>query len=444
MDAKTILLKVLVLSKLLDARTAAALALQEVLVKRVSLTSAFDGQSKHLQTTEVPLFKALGFGIMRHFESLSATLAPLLEKPLRNKDKDIYALLLIGVFQLQYLNTPDYAAIDSCVKASKALKKPWAAGLINAVLRRYQAEQGRVLNNQQLSEHPLWLYNMLLAAWPEHAQAILTANNEEPPLCLRVNHRQYSRDDYMQELINNGISCSAGKHSLTSLYLHDKSHAIRELPHFSNGACSVQDEAPQLAAQLLDLAPHQTVLDACAAPGGKTCHILETEPLLASVIAVDLEPKRLARVSENLARLQLNAQCVAADITDVDAWWNGELFDRILCDVPCSATGVIRRHPDIKFLRLATDIEQLHLLQLSILQKLWPTLKPGGILLYATCSILPRENVDVIEAFCKDEPNCQHIPLALHCGIQQSFGTQLFPQSQGHDGFYYAKLQKLA
>jgi len=184
------------------------------------------------------------------------------------------------------------------------------------------------------------------------------------------------------------------------------------------------------------------VLDACAAPGGKTCHLLEHEPQLSSVTAVDLEPGRLERVQENLSRLKLSANCIAADITDLDAWWNGELFDRILCDVPCSATGVIRRHPDINYLRLATDITALAELQKLILQKLWPTLKPGGILLYATCSILPAENADVIAAFCESEPSCKHIPLSLSAGTAQTFGTQLFPQHQGHDGFFYAKLQK--
>ncbi len=425
-----------------DARTAAALALQQVIVQRISLTSAIDEQSKHLPTTEVSFLKAIVFGVMRHFETLSHALQPLLDKPLRNKDKDIYALLLIGAYQLKHLRTPDYAAIDSCVKAGKALKKPWAAGLINAVLRRYQAQGDLSANPQVQSEHPVWLYNAICQSWPEFSSAIFAANNTEPPFCIRVNTQKITRDAYQAKLIQAGVNCQLGEFSPTAIYLLDKPTNIFDLPGFAEGECSVQDEAPQLSAFLLDLAPGQRVLDACAAPGGKTCHILETEPRLIELLAVDQDANRLNRVKENLQRLHLHATCIAADIIDTDAWWDGVLFDRILCDAPCSATGVIRRHPDIKFLRLATDIEQLQSLQLQILSSLWRTLKPDGVLLYATCSILPEENTHVIGQFCQQQNDCVEITIPLKCGIVQEHGYQLFPQSGAHDGFFYAKLKK--
>jgi 16S rRNA (cytosine967-C5)-methyltransferase len=433
---------VITLSKTRDARTAAALALQQVIVQRTSLTSAIDEQSKHLLTSDISLFKAIVFGVMRHFETLSQALQPLLDKPLRNKDKDIYALLLIGAYQLKHMRTPDYAAIDSCVKAGKALKKPWAAGLINAVLRRFQLQGDIAESDQVKSEHPLWLYNAIVSAWPDNATDIFSANNTEPPLCIRVNSQQISRNDYLAKLISKGIPAEKGEYSPTAIYLPDKPANIVDLPGFADGECSVQDEAPQLSAFLLDLAPGQRVLDACAAPGGKTCHILETEPQLKELVAVDHDEKRLVRVKENLARLHLHATCIAADILDTDAWWDGQQFDRILCDAPCSATGVIRRHPDIKFLRMESDILKLRSLQLQILQSLWQALKPGGILLYATCSILPEENSKVVGRFCQQHSDCEEITIPLDCGIVQEHGRQLFPQPGAHDGFFYAKLKK--
>lgn len=425
-----------------DPRAAAALALQQVLVQRLSLNTAIDNQSEHLLTSEASLFKALCFGVTRHYGSLSARLQPLLDKPLRNKDKDVFALLLIGAFQLDYLRTPDYAAIDSCVKACRTLKKDWAAGLVNAILRRYQQQLHQPLAAQVASEHPAWLYKAIREAWPDNADEIFSANNAEPPLCIRVNVQRISRADWCARLDAAGIRHTVGMHSPCAVYLLDKPADIRQLPGFAEGECSVQDEAPQLSPFLLELAPGQRVLDACAAPGGKTCHILETEPQLASVLAVDIDPLRLKRVAENLARLHLQATCLAADIADPASWWDGQPFDRILCDAPCSATGVIRRHPDIKWLRLPEDIAALQMLQGQILRALWQTLRPGGILLYATCSILPDENNAVVTRFLCDTADAELLPFGFSCGLEQTAGIQLLPQPAGHDGFFYARLKK--
>jgi len=433
------------LAKKLGTRSCAALAIKEVLVKQHSLDPAVENICKHLQTSDVSLCKAICFGVMRHYQTLAASIDALIDKPMRNKDKDIYALLLIGAYQLSAMRTPEYAAIDSCVKASKELKKQWASGLINAVLRKYQDQHETLAdshNPQILSEHPEWLFGKINKSWPDHAADIFAANNQQPPLCIRVNTRQISRDDYLKKLQEEGIDCHVGEHSLTSIYLQDKPQDITELPGFTQGECSVQDEAPQLSAFLLDLSAGQRVLDACAAPGGKTCHILETEPELKEVLAIDHDTNRLQRVSENLQRLNLTATCIAADIVDLEKWWDGKAFDRILCDVPCSATGVIRRHPDIKLLRRPDDIKQLAELQLTILQTLWQCLKPGGILLYATCSILPDENTNLIKQFSTLENSCEEITITENYGIVTEFGRQLFPQDGAHDGFYYAKLRK--
>ena len=262
-------------------------------------------------------------------------------------------------------------------------------------------------------------------------------------MILRVNRRHKTRDAYLQLLVEAGIEARPCVFSQDGIVLAEPCD-VRNLPGFAEGWISVQDEAAQLAADLLDLAPGQRVLDACCAPGGKTCHILEVEPKLAGVVAVDLEAKRLVRVRENLERLGLSAELIAADGRDTATWWDGKPFQRILLDAPCSATGVIRRHPDIKLTRQPDDIGALATLQGELLDAMWPTLEVGGILLYATCSTLPTENTEVIEAFLARTPGARELDIAGQFGIKQPHGRQLLAQEGGHDGFYYAKLIKIA
>lgn len=427
------------------ARSAAALALKAVLAQKQSLDHNIASTSQHLAANDISLAKALCYGVLRHYETLSAQIDPLLAKPLRNKDYDIYALLLIGAYQLSAMRMPAYAALDSVVKASRELKKPWGSGLINAVLRKLQSQTLPTYSEQVQSEHPRWLFDAIKQAWPEQAAAIFHANNAEPPLCLRLNLQKIARADYIQQLSDIDIKASAGKLAESAVYLHDKPSDITALPGFAEGFFSVQDEAAQMAAYLLDAKANSTILDACAAPGGKTCHILERLNNQAQLTALDIDEKRLQRVTENLDRLQLTATLKTADIVDVNNWWQGEQFDFILCDAPCSATGVIRRHPDIKQLRQASDIAQLAQLQQQILQSLWRVLKPGGTLLYATCSIMPEENSRVIAEFCAQQADCQEskIDLAAADGyLACEYGWQFFPQNNAHDGFYYARLKK--
>ncbi len=432
----------------MNPRLAAAKALAAVLNGKASLNSSLPTQLDKVEDRDRGFTQDLAFGTARWQPRLSALAAKLLQKPFKAADADVEALLLVGLYQLLYTRVPAHAAIGETVGCADKLKKPWAKALLNAVLRRAQRESEALLAELEhdpvvRTAHPRWLQKSLKAFWPDQWEAICAANNAHPPMILRVNRRHHSRDAYLQLLTEAGINATPCVFSVDGIVL-EAATDVRALPGFAEGWISVQDEAAQLAADLLDLAPGQRVLDACCAPGGKTCHILEVEKDLAGVVAVDLEAKRLVRVRENLARLGLSAELIAADGRDTATWWDGKPFQRILLDAPCSATGVIRRHPDIKLTRQPDDIAALAVLQGELLDALWPTLEVGGILLYATCSTLPTENTEVIEAFLARISGARELDLATTAGIKQPHGRQLLAQEGGHDGFYYAKLIKIA
>ncbi|WP_220815836.1 16S rRNA (cytosine(967)-C(5))-methyltransferase RsmB [Pseudomonas paralcaligenes] len=432
----------------MNPRLAAARALAAVLNGKASLGSSLPPLLDRVEPRDRPLAQDLAFGTARWQPRLALLADKLLQKPFKAADRDVEALLLIGLYQLLHTRIPAHAAIGETVACVDKLKKPSLKGLLNGVLRNAQRDNEALfaeLDRDPVlhTAHPRWLQKRLKADWPEHWQAICAANNEHPPLILRVNRRHGSRDDYLAELRGAGIEaepCTFSRDGIRLLQPCD----VKTLPGFMEGRVSVQDEAAQLAADLFDLAPGQRVLDACAAPGGKTCHLLEAEPGLKEAVALDLEPARLARVQENLDRLRLDATLVAADGRDVAAWWDGKPFQRILLDAPCSATGVIRRHPDIKLTRQADDITALATLQSELLDALWPTLEVGGVLLYATCSVLPEENRDNIAAFLQRTPGARELDIPGAFGLKQTHGRQLLPQVDGHDGFYYAKLIKIA
>ncbi|MCM2361142.1 MULTISPECIES: 16S rRNA (cytosine(967)-C(5))-methyltransferase RsmB [unclassified Pseudomonas] len=432
----------------MNPRLAAAKALAAVLNGKASLNSSLPTQLDKVEDRDRGFTQDLAFGTARWQPRLSALAAKLLQKPFKAADADVEALLLVGLYQLLYTRVPAHAAIGETVGCADKLKKPWAKALLNAVLRRAQRESEALLAELEhdpvvRTAHPRWLQKSLKAFWPEQWEAICAANNAHPPMILRVNRRHHARDAYLQLLTDAGINATPCVYSVDGIVL-EAATDVRSLPGFAEGWISVQDEAAQLAADLLDLAPGQRVLDACCAPGGKTCHILEVEKDLAGVVAVDLEAKRLVRVRENLARLGLSADLIAADGRDTATWWDGKPFQRILLDAPCSATGVIRRHPDIKLTRQPDDIVALATLQGELLDAMWPTLEVGGILLYATCSTLPTENTEVIEAFLARTSGARELDLATTAGIKQPHGRQLLAQEGGHDGFYYAKLIKIA
>ncbi len=432
----------------MNPRLAAARALAAVLAGKASLGSSLPPLLEKVDPRDRALAQDLAFGSARWQPRLALLMDTLLQKPFKAADRDVEALLLIGLYQLLHTRIPAHAAIGETVACVDKLKKPSLKGLLNAVLRNAQRDGAELLQSLERdpvlhTAHPRWLQKQLKACWPEHWQAICAANNAHPPLTLRVNRRLGSRDDYLQQLQAQGIAARATPFSRDGISLAEACD-VTALPGFAEGRVSVQDEAAQLAADLLELAPGQRVLDACCAPGGKTCHLLEAEPALAEVVAVDLEEKRMARVLENLARLGLQARLIAADARATAQWWDGQPFQRILLDAPCSATGVIRRHPDIKLTRQAEDIPALAQLQGELLDALWPTLAVGGVLLYATCSTLPTENTEVIAAFLARTPGARELAIAGDFGIAQPHGRQLLAQEGGHDGFYYAKLIKIA
>ncbi|VXB46202.1 16S rRNA m5C967 methyltransferase, S-adenosyl-L-methionine-dependent [Pseudomonas sp. 8BK] len=432
----------------MNPRLAAARALASVLAGKASLGSSLPPLLDKVEPRDRSLAQDLAFGTARWQPRLALIAEKLLQKPFKAADRDIEALLLIGLYQLFYSRIPAHAAIGETVACVDKLKKPSLKGLLNALLRNAQRDGESIIASLERdpvlhTAHPRWLQKALKAQWPEHWENICAANNAHPPLILRVNRHLGSRDDYLAELRRVGFEaepCAFSRDGIRLLQACD----VTTLPGFAEGRVSVQDEAAQLAAELLDLAPGQRVLDACAAPGGKTCHLLEAEPALAGVVAVDLEEKRLVRVRENLKRLGLHAELIAADGRDLAAWWDGKPFQRILLDAPCSATGVIRRHPDIKLTRQADDIPALAKLQGELLDSLWQTLEVGGILLYATCSVMPAENSDNIAAFLARTPGARELDIGGPFGVQTPHGRQLFPQEGGHDGFYYAKLIKVA
>ncbi|MEC8859707.1 MAG: 16S rRNA (cytosine(967)-C(5))-methyltransferase RsmB [Pseudomonadota bacterium] len=428
-------------------------SLASLLPKPGEGTESADGQA---------LLRELCFGTCRWFFQLESQLAGLLDKPIRRKDADIHCLLLIGLYQLQHLRLPDYAAINETVNAAVTLKKVWAKRLINGVLRQWQRQQHKTDDTGSLLDdaaaladsYPFWLRSAITQAWPDRFSEVLKQGNVHPPMTLRVNLSKISRDAYLEQLAGQGISASAGKLSDSAIYL-EKALSVHALPGFAEGWVSIQDEASQLIPALLAPQPGDHLLDACAAPGGKTAHLLESQPELASLLALDSDSRRLQRVHQNLQRLQLHeapVTVVCADAGQPDSWWSGDQFDRILLDAPCSATGVIRRQPDIKVLRKSEHIDQLLNLQARLLDAMWLCLAPGGVMLYTTCSILPAENAQQLESFLERTPDAECLPLltehhgepwAADCETPgRRFGRQLLPSDGGPDGFYYALLKK--
>ncbi|MCK5813204.1 MAG: 16S rRNA (cytosine(967)-C(5))-methyltransferase RsmB [Cocleimonas sp.] len=399
-----------------------------------------------------PLVRDLCFGSLRWHERLSAVLNELMSKPLKNKDKDVECLLRIGLYQIIYQQTPDHAAVNETVSTLKGLKKPWAKKLVNGILRNFLRQKDELLPKIDQKDairyaFPDWLMGKIKKAWPDHWQQILTASNQRAPMVLRVNLLHQTQEGYCNKLNQNGIKATASSVCNTAIIL-DQPINVHELPAFDQGEVSVQDTAAQLAAEILDLKPNMQVLDACAAPGGKTGHILENcQPL--DVIAVDNSATRLQRVEDNLQRLfpkpngiKRHIKLLAVDAGDTEQWAKEMSFDRILLDAPCSATGVIRRHPDIKCLRRADDIKGLQQQQWQLLTALWGKLKPDGKLLYATCSILPEENEKQIATFIEQTEDAVIQTIKVKWGHALHYGRQIFPGESAMDGFYYALIKK--
>jgi len=400
------------------------------------------------------LIQALSYGVCRWYHRLNEFLKLLLTKPLKDKDQDIHCLLLVGLYQLLEMRIPPHAAVAETVAAAHDFKKIWAKNLVNAILRNFIRRQSEFENNMNRNEmayysHPQWMIEKIKKNWPNDWEIILNANNQYPPFSLRVNQCHYTRDEYMRRLpITMPAEVIPFTHSGITL---TTPITIDQLPGFDVGDVSVQDGAAQLAAELLEVVPTHRILDACAAPGGKTTHLLEMVSAAShklniskkyELLAIDSDANRLQKINENILRLKLSAKCLVADAADIQGWWDGKLFDRILLDAPCSASGVIRRHPDIKLLRRDTDIAKLVATQLHLLESLWEVLAPEGLLVYATCSVFSEENTGVMETFLTNHPSVNEEKISASWGRECRVGRQILPGMEGMDGFYFARLRK--
>jgi 16S rRNA (cytosine967-C5)-methyltransferase len=403
-----------------------------------------------LSAQERGFLRSLCFDSVRWYLRLDALLERLVTRPGQKLHPHVRALAIIGLCQLLYSQTPVHAAVGETVNAARVLNQQRAAGFINALLRRFLRERDALTSevdrlDSARTAHPKWLMDQLARDWPEQYAAILDANNERPPFWIRVNTRRISGADYRRQLEYAQIEVIASQFQDEALCLA-RAVDVHALPGFAQGQVSIQDAAAQLAARLVRPEPGERILDACCAPGGKTGHLLELQPELAHLVAVDSSAQRLERVYENLQRLGLQANVIEGDAAEPKRWWDGERFDRVLLDVPCSATGVIRRHPDIKLLRRAEDIEPLAHRQAALLRATWPMLKSGGRLVYASCSALRAETTDVIKDFLVETADAQDVtPTALRTlGLeaQPEVGYRIAAGSQNMDGFYYAVLEK--
>ncbi len=432
-------------------RAEAAIAIDAVVTEGRSLDWALARADEKLDPADRSMVRMLCFGCLRYHWQLRAQLRMLLERPLKARDSVIESLLIVGFFQLSDTRVPDHAAVSTTVDAARLLRRPKYAGLINAVLRNYMRRnisESEAQDDEARFNHPAWLIEHLRKDWPDHWQQIISANNDRAPMWLRVNGQHMTAAAYQQAHAIDGQLLPGADQALRL----EKPAAVDELPGFELGHLSVQDAAAQMAAPWL-LAGHPDgvvrVLDACAAPGGKTCHLLELLGADADLTAIDNDKKRLTSIQENLARLGMDATVLAADASKPGEWWNGVGFDRILLDAPCSATGVIRRHPDIKLLRRQEDIHALARRQRQMLAALWALLNPGGRLLYVTCSVLVEENEAVVGDFLSTHTDAREDRVLHDYNIRDLMydktpGFQVLPGTQGMDGFYFASLEKVS
>ncbi|WP_158146997.1 16S rRNA (cytosine(967)-C(5))-methyltransferase RsmB [Vibrio fluvialis] len=426
----------------MNVRAAAAQVLFQVVDKGQSLSMALPAAQQNIRPRDHALLQEICYGALRYLPRLESIANALMDNPLKGKQRVFHHLILVGIYQLSFMRIPAHAAVGETVEGAQDLKGPRLRGLINAVLRNYQRNQEQldaqaVSHNAGKYGHPSWLLKLLQSAYPQQWEAIVEANNSKAPMWLRVNHQHHDRDAYQALLNNENIDSSLHSQAEDALKLAAPCD-VTKLPGFEKGWVSVQDAAAQLSLHYLQPQDGELILDCCAAPGGKTAHILERTQG-SEVVAIDCDDTRLKRVHDNLKRLNLSAKVVCGDARYPQEWWQGSQFDRILLDAPCSATGVIRRHPDIKWLRRAEDIAALAELQREILDAMWQQLKPGGTLVYATCSITPQENVLQVKDFLARTSDAQLVGSELN-----NPGRQILPGEEDMDGFYYAVLTKQA
>ena len=433
------------------ARSVAAHAVARILREGVTLDAALHDALAAAPAALSPSVRSLSYGAVRGYYRHEAILSRLLSQPVRSLDLLVRALMSVALFELEDARTPEYAVVDAAVKAAKATDAARASGLVNAVLRRYLRERKTVdadiARNPALRHaSPIWLADRFRADWPVRWTQLLAAGDAQAPMWLRVDGRRATTESYLEKLREAGLGARAESRVPLAIAL-DAPCDVHELPGFDQGLVSVQDLGAQCVAFPLELGGGQRVLDACAAPGGKTALIAEREPSLARLVGLDIDPQRLTRVRENLVRGDLRAELMPGDLGTPDAWWDGVPFDRILVDAPCSALGVIRRHPDIRLRKSPSEIDKLPLLQARLLAASWRMLAPGGRLVYATCTVTRSENRDVVAAFLAGTPDAGIVPPESWpgwpgFGEADGFGRQILPGEAGADGFYYAALLK--
>lgn len=430
-----------------DTRALAARGLADIAMRGASLRDVMERLAPRLpDPRDRALLMALLSEGARWWLRFDAAIDGLLDKSLRHKDPAVHALLVLGLVQLEILQLQDYAAVAATVEAVRALKRPQLAGLVNAVLRRWQREREVLTKRldakpQTRHAHPAWLAAALQTDWPAQADEVMASDNREPPLMLRVNRQRAGREAVATQLQQAGYAVTLHPWLADALVL-PHSTDITRMPGFEDGLFAVQDGAAQIAADLADLHDGLRVLDACAAPGGKACHLLERASL--DLTALEFDPKRAERIRQNLMRLRLNAKVVIGDAGTPKAWWTGQPFDRILIDAPCSATGVLRRRPDVRLHRRESDIAAMHAQQRRILAALWPLLAPGGRLVYITCSVLRSENEAIVSELLATQADASAVPFELPAGQAAGVGWQILPGDGDLDGMYYAVLQKTA
>lgn len=428
----------------LNLRADAAKVLFQILEQGKSARECLPAAQAPHSEKDKAWIQEMVYGVLRNLPILQIWLRERLDKPLKNRFKIIEHLILLGFYQLAFSRVSQHAAVSETVGACKALNCLAMKGLVNAILRSFirdDAQQQPMPNEQIASGLPKWLYKKLSQSYPEQLADLVKNMQTKAPIWLRVNVLKISVEEYKQALTDAGVLFTSPNTEHKQALILNQGCDITQLPGYDQGWFAVQDGAAQLAASYLAPQPNDVILDCCAAPGGKTCHIIETQPKLQEVTALEVDGLRAKRIEENFARLGHKGKIVVADASQPDNWWNGQQFDRILLDAPCSATGIIRRHPDIKWLRKSKDIDALAALQAQILEAIWPLLKPGGIMLYATCSILPEENVEQINQFVQNTADAK-LDTDFENDTLERPGRQILPGDQQMDGFYYARLLK--
>ena len=423
---------------------AASLTLERVIARRGSLSNIMPEYEGRLPPQQVPKYKELCFGSCRWFYRIQSIINQLVERPLKDGEVRVRAILTVAIYQLLETNTPDHAVVNEAVDISRKLNKPWAKGLINALLRECIRSRRSLSKDDQLYRHAHnhWFMDKITSLYADEWARIIKANNHRPPLCLRVNLRRIKRDNYLAMLSDQNISAHPSSFLPSAVYLTSPM-PVHSIPGFRDGLVSVQDEGAQLAGYLLNLERNDRCLDACSAPGGKAGHLLEVEPSI-HLVALELKEHKLGFIASNMARLRLYAHLQQGDATNLD-WWDGRQYNAILIDAPCSGSGVVRRHPDIKIQLDQERVDENRAIQQPMLQQLWQTLRDDGKLLYCTCSIFPEENDQIIDEFTTTCGDAVVEPIQLPEGIAYNKtvnGVQLLPTMSANDGFYYSLLKK--